>query len=236
MSDYRLAFPACVIAGKNRLEAEDVTLLRSSTFPAGIRSAEDVIVLLTLQNCCPEKSPEWDSFFIEALTAFIVNHSYPQGTLDEINVAWLRRIFAAEGVVQSTVELELLLHVVEVSAHVPDTLTSLLLDQLRLAITDEIGAYHLSRMHARKGVTRQDTEFVHRVLRRKLEKGRFLLSAAEIAVLRRVDGGIDPLFNHPRWSELMNAVDMREDEDRPPRQSRWLRVSDDMLASDTSAA
>ena len=42
MSEFRLAFPACVIAGKHRLTAEDISLLRKHTFPEGIRTADDV--------------------------------------------------------------------------------------------------------------------------------------------------------------------------------------------------
>ena len=110
MSEFRLAFPACVIAGKHRLTAEDIVLLRKHTFPEGIRTSDHVVVLLALNNSCPEKCPEWNTFFIEQLAGFIVDYTYPQGSLDEINVAWIMRMFTTDGVVNSALELELILH------------------------------------------------------------------------------------------------------------------------------
>jgi hypothetical protein len=77
MSEFRFAFPACVIAGKHRLAAEDIGLLRKYTFPDGIRTADDVVVMLALNNACPEKCHEWNSFFVEQISAFIVSYSYP---------------------------------------------------------------------------------------------------------------------------------------------------------------
>jgi hypothetical protein len=140
MSEFRFAFPACVIAGKHRLAAEDIGLLRKYTFPDGIRTADDVVVMLALNNACPEKCHEWNSFFVEQLSAFIVHYSYPQGSLDEINVAWLMRIVATDGVVNSPLELELLLHVIEISAYVPDELRAFALDQLRLLAVERLSA------------------------------------------------------------------------------------------------
>ncbi len=165
MSEFRLAFPACVIAGKHRLTAEDISLLRKHTFPEGIRTADDVVAMLALNNSCPEKCPEWNSFFVEQLAGFIVNYTYPQGSLDEINVAWLMRMVATDGVVNSALELELVLHAMEISANVPDELRAFALDQLRLALTENIGGYKLSRAVDRKGITRQDIDYVMRVLR-----------------------------------------------------------------------
>ncbi len=43
MSEFRLAFPACVIAGKHRLTAEDIGLLRKHSFPDGVRTPDDVV-------------------------------------------------------------------------------------------------------------------------------------------------------------------------------------------------
>ena len=105
MSEFRLAFPACVIAGKHRLTAEDIVLLRKHTFPEGIRTSDHVVVMLALNSSCPEKCAEWNTFFIEQLAGFIVDYTYPQGSLDEINVAWIMRMFTTDGVVNSALEL-----------------------------------------------------------------------------------------------------------------------------------
>jgi hypothetical protein len=228
MSEFRLAFPACVIAGKHRLAADDIGLLRRHSFPDGVRTADNVVVMLALNNSCPEKCPEWNTFFVEQLAGFIVNYSYPQGSLDEINVAWIMRMFATDGVVNSALELELVLHIMEISAHVPDDLRAFALDQLRLAITDDVGGYKLSRAVDRKGVTRQDVDFVMRVLRNICEGGVLPVSPLTYNVLHRIEAATLPAANHPRWADILQALELREYAE--PRTSRWLRIVNDEQA------
>ncbi|EJZ21673.1 hypothetical protein NE852_10920 [Rhizobium sp. Pop5] len=225
MSEFRLAFPACVVAGKHRLTAEDIVLLRKHAFQEGIRTSQDVVAMLALNNSCPEKCVEWNAFFVEQLAGFIVNHTYPQGSLDEINVAWIMRMFTTDGVVNSALELELILHITEISADVPGELRALVLDQLRLAITDSIGGYKLSRAADRRNITRQDVDFAMRVFRRTSVGGVIAVSPAEYGVLQQIEQATLSGANHPHWDGIMTAVELR---DRPePRRSRWLRIVDE---------
>ncbi|MFS8144367.1 hypothetical protein [Rhizobium sp. BR 249] len=225
MSEFRLAFPACVVAGKHRLTAEDIVLLRKHAFPEGIRTSQDVVAMLALNNSCPEKCSEWNAFFVEQLAGFIVDHTYPQGSLDEINVAWIMRMFTTDGVVNSALELELILHVMEISADVPGELRALALDQLRLAITDGIGGYHLSRAVDRRSIARQDVDFAMRIFRGISAGGVIPVSPAEYGVLQQIEQATLPGANHPHWTGIMAAVELL---DRPePRRSRWLRIVDE---------
>ncbi|MEK1897325.1 MAG: hypothetical protein AAAB20_29320 [Rhizobium sp.] len=235
MSEFRLAFPACVIAGKHRLTAEDISLLRKHTFPEGIRTADDVVAMLALNNSCPEKCPEWSSFFVEQLAGFIVNYTYPQGSLDEINVAWLMRMVATDGVVNSAIELELVLHAMEISANVPDELRAFALDQLRLALVENIGGYKLSRAIDRKGITRQDIDYVMRVLRGVGDAGVIKAPPLTWSVLMQIAEATLPVGNHPRWADILSALQL-VDYAEPPRRSRWLRIVDDSFESATAVA
>ncbi|WP_064710513.1 hypothetical protein [Rhizobium bangladeshense] len=228
MSEFRFAFPACVVAGKHRLTAEDIVLLRKHAFPEGIRTSQDVVAMLALNNSCPEKCAEWNAFFVEQIAGFIVHYTYPQGSLDEINVAWIMRMFTTDGVVNSALELELILHVMEISANVPGELRALALDQLRLAITDGVGGYQLSRAVDRKNITRQDVDFTMRILRS------IAVSPAEYGVLHQIEQATLPGANHPHWAGIMAAVTLR---DRPEsRRSRWLRVVDDEPVAQAAVA
>ncbi|MBO9124385.1 MULTISPECIES: hypothetical protein [unclassified Rhizobium] len=235
MSEIRLAFPACVIAGKHRLGVEDIDLLRRHSFPEGIRTADDVVVMLALNNACPEKCPEWNTYFVEQLAAFIVHYNYPQGSLDEINVAWLMRMVATDGVIHSAVELELVLHVIEISAYVPDELRAFALDQLRLALSDNRGAYHQSRAIDRRGITRQDVDYVMRILRALSEGGTITVQALTWAVLMQIGEETLPASNHPRWSQIVSALTLT-DYAEAPRRTRWLRIVDDRLGGEAAVA
>ncbi|MBY5365674.1 hypothetical protein HFO91_06135 [Rhizobium leguminosarum] len=234
MSEFRLAFPACVVAGKHRLTAEDIVLLRKHAFPEGIRTSDDVVAILALNNSCPEKCAAWNAFFVEQLAGFIVHYTYPQGSLDEINVAWIMRMFTTDGVVNSALELELILHVMEISADVPGELRALTLDQLRLAITDNIGGYKLSRAVDRRGITRQDIDFAMRIFRSVAEGGVIPVSSVEYGVLQQIEQATLDCANHPHWAGIMAAVKLREYAE--PRRSRWLRIVDEEPVSEAAVA
>lgn len=233
MREFRLAFPACVIVGKQRLTADDVGLLRRHAFPEGVRTADDIVAVMALANSCPEKCPEWNVFFVEQLTDFIVHNTYPQGSLDAVNVAWIVRMFTTDGAVNSALELELVLHVLEISSHVPEELRVLALDQLRLAITDDIGGYRLSRAVDRKGITRGDVDYIVRILKNTSRRGAIDVTPAEHAVLLRIDAETPPGANHPRWAEIMAALLIR---DPAPARSRWLRIPDEPSSGTATVA
>ncbi|MBY2934636.1 hypothetical protein [Rhizobium leguminosarum] len=234
MSEFRLAFPACVVAGKHRLTAEDIVLLRKHAFPEGIRTSDDVVAMLALNNSCPEKCAAWNAFFVEQLAGFIVHYTYPQGSLDEINVAWIMRMFTTDGVVNSALELELILHVMEISADVPVELRALTLDQLRLAITDNIGGYKLSRAIDRRGITRQDIDYAMRIFRSVAEGGVIPVSSVEYGVLQQIEQATLRGANHPHWAGIMAAVELRDYAE--PRRSRWLRIVDEEPVCEAAVA
>lgn len=234
MSEFRLAFPACVVAGKHRLTAEDIVLLRKHSFPEGIRTSDDVVAMLALNNSCPEKCANWNAFFVEQLAGFIVRYTYPQGSLDEINVAWIMRMFTTDGVVNSALELELILHVMEISADVPVELRALALDQLRLAITDNIGGYKLSRAIDRRGITRQDIDYAMRIFRSVAEGGTIPVSSVEYGVLQQIEQATLRGANHPQWAGIMAAVELRDYAE--PRRSRWLRIVDEEPVAEAAVA
>ncbi|MFF0949751.1 hypothetical protein ACFYE9_19390 [Rhizobium leguminosarum] len=234
MSEFRLAFPACVVAGKHRLTAEDIVLLRKHSFPEGIRTSDDVVAMLALNNSCPEKCADWNAFFVEQLAGFIVHYTYPQSSLDEINVAWIMRMFTTDGVVNSALELELILHVMEISADVPVELRALALDQLRLAITDNIGGYKLSRAIDRRGITRQDIDYAMRIFRSVAEGGVIPVSSVEYGVLQQIEQATLRGANHPQWAGIMAAVELRDYAE--PRRSRWLRIVDEEPVAEAAVA
>ncbi|MGO7515483.1 hypothetical protein ACC672_37145, partial [Rhizobium ruizarguesonis] len=84
-------------------------------------------------------------------------------------------------------ELELILHVMEISADVPGELRALALYQLRLAITDNIGGYKLSRAIDRRGISRQDVDFAMRIFRIVAEGGVIPVSSVEYGVLQQIE-------------------------------------------------
>ncbi|TCV61325.1 hypothetical protein EDE05_12246 [Neorhizobium sp. R1-B] len=236
MSGYRFSFPACLIAGKCRIDADDVLRLRRYTFPEGIGSFDDALTLLALNDHCPEHSPEWVAYFVESLTMFLVHGCVPRGVVDEAKAGWLMRSIADDCVVRSPAELELLLHVIEVAPEAPESLSAFTLDQIRLALqADARGAYHAIRP-ASPGIAAHDLAYIWRVLRSAVERGRLVLSPLEVVVLREIDGLASASAHHPAWREMIDAIVTLDRPRHALRSAPWLVTNDVHPSSEELAA
>ncbi|CAN7422425.1 hypothetical protein LJR235_002646 [Pararhizobium sp. LjRoot235] len=164
MSELRLSYPACAIAGKTRLAAEDIGILREHVFARALTSSQDAMVLLAINSSCSEKCPEWHHYFLETMTDFIVHDQDPQGAMDERNADWLIAMISTQGVINSPIELDLLFHVIDISSRIPDSLSVFALEQVRLAITDEVGAWAGMRGSRQHGLQASDVMRIGRVM------------------------------------------------------------------------
>lgn len=164
MGELRLSYPACVIAGKTRLTVDDIAILREHVFVPGITASQDAVILLAINSSCSEKCPEWRHYFIDALTEFIVHTRYPQGAMDEWNTDWLIAMISTRGVVNSRIELDLLFHIIDIAAHIPDSLSIFALEQIRMAMAEGTGAWASLRGTRKNGLQKADVLLITRVM------------------------------------------------------------------------
>ena len=164
MGELRLSYPACVIAGKTRLTVDDIAILREHVFVPGITASQDAVILLAINGSCSEKCPEWHHYFIDAMTEFIVRSCYPQGAMDEWNADWLIAMISTRGVVNSRIELDLLFHVIDISTQIPDSLSIFALEQIRMAMTEDAGAWAGLRGSRQNGLQKADILLIARVM------------------------------------------------------------------------
>jgi hypothetical protein len=82
MSEFRLSSPACPIAGKSRPSSDDSTTPHRRISPHGISTLEDAAAILALQDFHPENSEEWNAFFLETISEFIVHDTRSGGPAD----------------------------------------------------------------------------------------------------------------------------------------------------------
>ncbi len=209
MSEVRLSYPACIIAGKPRLTSDDMMILRTDVFPEGVTSSDDVATLLAIHGSPAEKCPEWCRYFIESMTGFIVDQAYPQGSLDEINATWLQEMVSVDGLITKVTELDLLLHVIDRSVIVPGSLVALALDQIRFALTGRQGIWATLRGTLEPVLTTADMDFLYRVLRHACYKGRYVLAPAAVEALAAIDATLRPEGHSADWDDLMLSIDIR---------------------------
>lgn len=238
MSELRLSFPACVIAGKNRLTANDLLLLRKYTFPEGIRSSDDVVVMLALDTLCPEKCVEWHDYFVESLADYIVNRCHPAGALDTMNTLWFEQVFIEDGVVRSRHELDLLLHLIDLAPPAPAALIALALNQLAIALAEGRGPLQAGRAAEHGHLSPSDIAYVRRVLKHACDNGRLLLGERERAALLRIDGAVKGI-RAPEWLDILKEAGIAAENpspEEPAARARWLHIPDSFFLDDQLVA
>lgn len=223
MFDTTLRYPASVIAGKYRLTADDVMLLRRHMFPRGLRSLDDAAQLIVVHKSATETSHEWDNWLIESVAAFIVARTDPLGSLDISNARFMIEMLSKDGVISTSAELELLLHAMEMAVDVPDILTVLALNQLRLALQTGEGVYCGLRIARRMGIGQCDIDFIYRILRGSVHNGKLVLYPSEIAVIEAIDSIVRDDTNHPAWYYLMKSIAVR-DQNGHVSAEPWLKM------------
>ena len=130
MSELLMAESAWTLIAKQKIKPNDVISLRQDAFPNGIQSLDDVATLLALETACDVKCPQWDDFFINSITLFIVYKQAPQGILDDTQCNWLQSSITRSGIIDTKNECELLIKILEEAKSGPSELCGLALDHL----------------------------------------------------------------------------------------------------------
>ena len=125
---------SAMIAQARALGPDETLALRRTVWPDGQISAAEAGILFELNRVSSQPSPEWIDFFVEAITAYLVEQAEPRGYVSDENAAWLMQAINHDGKVDTLAELELLVKIIERAENVPDTLKSFALQQVRHAV------------------------------------------------------------------------------------------------------
>ena len=106
MGELIMSASVAGLTSKNRIAAEDVTMLRREVFADGVVTLGEAEALFALDQTVRDKCPEWAPFFVEAVTDYIVHQEKPQGYISEDNANWLVRTISRDGMVDSRTERE----------------------------------------------------------------------------------------------------------------------------------
>jgi hypothetical protein len=84
--------------------------------------------------------------------------------MDELNADWLIAMISTRGVVNSRMELDLLFHIIDISTRIPDSLSIFALEQIRMAMTENVGAWAGLRGNRQNGLQKADILLIARVM------------------------------------------------------------------------
>lgn len=141
-----------------QITAEGILALRREGWGDGIITRAEAEALFALNNALDARSNEWCDFFVEAIGEFVLNGSPPrlQCSLDEAE--WLIAQIDSDGVVESLVELETMVRIIERAENVPERLKNYVLDQIEREVLTgtgptrhggDLGATHITAAECR---------------------------------------------------------------------------------------
>jgi hypothetical protein len=206
MGELTLAAPVAGLTGKGRITADDVLLLRGEVFRDGIVTRAEAESLFALHASCADQCAEWPVFFVEAVTDYIVHQEKPQGYISDDNAEWLMRAISRDGAVDTAVEMELLVSVLEKARSSPERLSAYALEQVALAVIDGNGPLAGGRTATRGVVDKGEVDLLRRVLYAFGGDGNIAITRAEAETLFRINDSTSEELNHPSWNELFVKV------------------------------
>ncbi|TAD73238.1 MAG: hypothetical protein EAY70_12410 [Sphingomonadales bacterium] len=173
-------------AADGQITAEELLALRREGWGDGVITRAEAEALFVLNNSLGERSTEWCDFFVEAIGEFVLNGTPPRLQCNDEEAQWLIDQIDHDGVVESMVELETMVRIIERAENTPDRLKTYVLAQVEREVLSgtgptrcggELSATHISTAecriirrviwasggHGPAAVTRFDAEMLFRL-------------------------------------------------------------------------
>ncbi len=173
-------------AADGQIAADELLALRREGWGDGIITRAEAEALFALNASLKERGPEWCDFFVEAIGEFVLNGTPPRLQCSDEEAQWLIGQIDHDGVLESMVELEALVRIIERAENTPDRLKDYVLAQVEREVLTgtgptrcggELSATHISAAecriirrvifasggHGPAAVTRHDAEMLFRL-------------------------------------------------------------------------
>ena len=201
MAELIMSSQLATFIERGRIDARDVMDMRQNIFANGVLCKDEAIGLLAVHANCATKCTEWDVFFVEAMSDFLVESVEPAGYINDKQAKWLMSAISHSNRIASRTELELLITVLEKSKRSPELLSAFALSQIADAILDQKGPL-ADQKRRNKVVTSRDVEMLRRVLYAYGGEGSIGITKSEAEVLFRLNDKSIETENDPAWSDL----------------------------------
>lgn len=188
--------------GRNAINSDDVLLLRATVFRDGVVQSGEADAIFALDRSCTRKCAEWNEFYVEALSEFLVANAQPQGYVSVDNARWLIRATSTDDLVQSENDWQLLLRIMKKAKDIPSFLSAFALRQVAHAVISGEGVLARDRKHMPGVVTAEDVEAVRTIIYSASGDGGIGVSRDEAEVLFDINDASSVLRNDPSWSVL----------------------------------
>lgn len=193
---------ATAAAADGRITADELLALRREGWGDGIITRAEAEALFALNNSLAERTPEWCDFFVEAIGEFVLNDTPPrlQCSLDEAE--WLIAQIDHDGVVESMVELETMVRIIERAENTPVRLKNYVLEQVEREVLTGTGPTRCGGELSATHISAAECRIIRRVIFASGGHGPAAVTRYDAEMLFRLKDETLAEENAPEWDDL----------------------------------
>lgn len=189
-------------AADGRITAEELLALRREGWGDGIITRAEAEALFVLNNALQHRSEEWCDFFVEAIGEFVLNGTPPRLQCSEDEAEWLIAQIDHDGVVESMVELETLVRIIERAENTPDRLKNYVLKQVEREVLTGTGPTRCGGQLSATHISAAECRIVRRVIFASGGHGPAAVSRYDAEMLFRLKDETLAEENAAEWDDL----------------------------------
>lgn len=201
MSGLR-SLPINEMLKRRTIDLTDILLLRRVFYEDGIISSDEADILFALNDACEACHAEWPEFFIEAITDYIAFQEAPRGYITAANGHWLIDRVSRDGKIDTKIELELVVNVLDKTRWAPVSLVKFALEQVKHAVIDGVGPLRNGKALQAGTISEGEVDLLRRMLYAFAGGGNVAVTRAEADVLFDIDEAISASTPNPVWTDL----------------------------------
>lgn len=184
------------------VSSEEVLALRRQGWGDGIITREEAEALFAVNNALSERDQEWCDFFVEAVGEFVLNAAPPRLQCDDKEAKWLIAQIDHDGVVESYVELETMVRIIERAENVPTLLKDYVVGQIESEVLSGTGPTRHGGDLSATHISSAEARILRRVVFASGGYGPAAVSRFDAEMLFRLKDETLADENAPEWDDL----------------------------------
>ncbi|MDP4594278.1 MAG: hypothetical protein NWT00_06905 [Beijerinckiaceae bacterium] len=190
------------IQSSGDITSSDVLSLRRGVFGDERVWPHEAEALFDLSQKRLPACAEWQEFFLEAMTDYLVRQEQPQGYVSEQNAAWLIDMIERDGYIWTDTELNLVIHILEKATSSPPSLVQFAMGKVQDAVVSGEGPTR-NGMNLKPGsIGAAEVDLLRRILYAFGAEGAAAVSRAEAEALFDINDATLYGDNDPAWQDL----------------------------------
>jgi hypothetical protein len=201
MSGLR-SLPVDEILSRGSIKEADISRIRRVLYEDGVISSDEAEILFRLNEGCALKDAAWADLFVEGITDYIVFQERPQGYVTASNGHWLIDRVAKDGRVDSKLDLEMIVNVLDKARWAPVSLSKFALEQIKYAVVTGAGPLRSGTSMGPGRITAGEVDMLRRILYAFGGDGHVAVTRDEADILFDIDEAVEDSDPNPAWTDL----------------------------------